>query len=368
MEEELKQNKFEEKYIVSCGNYEGGLLGLSFKEFNDLSDLHTEYAFTATDGSINAIAGNNHILALGGFAEVIKLYDLITKKEKGELMEHTGSITHLQFFETTYLISGSEDGLIIIWRVKDWVPLHKLRVKNVSKIINFSLHKSGRMLLVVYENNMFRLWNLLDGRCLFKRKLGIDEETNKVAFKALQVKWEPTASNLFAILYNKKVEVFKPEQETPISSVTAEIHFNCMEFVSQTEIVATDVQGKMTFIKNIQEMEKTTITIINTKVNRFRDIKCYPGSDVLVGASTEGQLCFYEVDELRKFHLEIGNAKPIKQIKSKSRFLCLEINHLQPLKEKSKKTKAIKKNKKQLGKKKITKDEKILLKRQKKQK
>ena len=90
-------------------------------------------------------------------------------------MEHTGSITYLQFYKTTYLISGSEDGLIIIWRVKDWVPLHKLRVKNVSKVLNFSLHKSGRMLLVVYDNNMFRLWNLLDGRCQFKRKLGLDE-------------------------------------------------------------------------------------------------------------------------------------------------------------------------------------------------
>ena len=39
--------------------------------------------------------GNNNLLALGGFSEIIKLYDLRTKKEKGELMEHTGSISHL---------------------------------------------------------------------------------------------------------------------------------------------------------------------------------------------------------------------------------------------------------------------------------
>jgi protein MAK11 len=150
-----------------------------------LSELETEYAFSATEGSINAIAGNNHMLALGGFQEVIKLYDLRTKKEKGELMEHTGSITYLQFYETTYLISGSEDGLVIIWRVQDWVPLHKLRVKNVSKVLHFSLHNSGRMVLTIYDNNMFRLWNLLDGRCLFKRKLAVDSETNKVTCKAL---------------------------------------------------------------------------------------------------------------------------------------------------------------------------------------
>jgi len=34
MEEE--NHKVEEKYIVSCGNYEGGLLGLSVKNFADL--------------------------------------------------------------------------------------------------------------------------------------------------------------------------------------------------------------------------------------------------------------------------------------------------------------------------------------------
>jgi hypothetical protein len=56
---------------------------------------------------------------------------------------------------------------------------------SVSKVLNFSLHKSGRMLIVIYDNNMFRLWNLLDGRCIFKRKLGLDPETNKVVHKAI---------------------------------------------------------------------------------------------------------------------------------------------------------------------------------------
>jgi hypothetical protein len=41
------------------------------------------------------------------------------------------------------------------------------------------------MLLVAYENNMFRLWNLLDGRCQFKRKMGLNEETEKVSSKVL---------------------------------------------------------------------------------------------------------------------------------------------------------------------------------------
>ena len=42
-----------------------------------------------------------------------------------------------------------------------------------------SLHPTGRVLLVLYENNMLRLWNMLDGRCTFKKKLGLDEEDDK---------------------------------------------------------------------------------------------------------------------------------------------------------------------------------------------
>jgi|LauGreDrversion4_2_1035121.scaffolds.fasta_scaffold96319_3 protein MAK11 len=163
------------------------------------------------------MTGSNYLLALGGFSEVIKLYDLRTKKERGELMEHSGSITYLEFYQTEYLISGAEDGLVIIWRVKDWVPLHKLRVKNVSKVISFSLHKSGRMLIVLYDNNMLRLWNLLDGRCIYKRKLGVDEETNKVVSKAIGIRWEPTDGKLYAILYEKKLEVFNAEASEPLS-------------------------------------------------------------------------------------------------------------------------------------------------------
>jgi WD40 repeat protein len=224
------------------------------------------------------------------------------------------------------------------------------------------LHKSGRMLIVIYDNNMFRLWNLLDGRCIFKRKLGLDPETNKVVHKAIQCKWEPTNGLNYAILYEKKLEVFTADQELPVSSVTSDTNFNCMEFVSDTEIVTADVSGKLTFVKNIQQEDKTTITLINTKVTRFRDIKCHPGSSTLVTASTEGKLGFYDVDTLRKFHLEIGNAKPFKSIKSKSRFLCLSINHLKPPEAKLPKSKSIGKKKKQI-KKKLTKDEKILLKR-----
>jgi hypothetical protein len=38
------------------------------------------------------------------------------------------------------------------------------------------MHNSQRMCLALYGNKMLRLWNLLDARCIFKKKVGILEE------------------------------------------------------------------------------------------------------------------------------------------------------------------------------------------------
>lgn len=104
------------------------------------------------------------------------MFDLETKQEKSECFEHEGTITALSFFRNQYMLSGAKDGVAIIWRVKDWTALHKLQIKNISPIKWISVHSSGKMALVLYENSMLRLWNLLDGRCVFKTNLAAEED------------------------------------------------------------------------------------------------------------------------------------------------------------------------------------------------
>jgi hypothetical protein len=51
---------------------------------------------------------------------------------------------------------------------------------NKSKVISMSLHKSGKMLLALYANGMLRLWNMMNARCTFKRKVGLVDEPEKI--------------------------------------------------------------------------------------------------------------------------------------------------------------------------------------------
>jgi len=81
-----------------------------------------------------------------------------------------------------------------------------------------SLHQSGSMLLALYDNGVLRLWNMMEARCNYKKKLGVldevvegqeekeesdqdleitelkKEDLKDLERKPIVVKWEPSKS------------------------------------------------------------------------------------------------------------------------------------------------------------------------------
>ena len=102
------------------------------------------------------------------------------------------------------------------------------------------MHCSGRMLLALYANGMLRLWNMLDARCIFKKKVGLineeeseseeededDDNGKEVEVQILEyikqnqraelVRWEPSEGNVYAILFSRLLEVFSVEDDEPM--------------------------------------------------------------------------------------------------------------------------------------------------------
>lgn len=103
------------------------------------------FAFKAMEGSIRRMANSEKYLAIGGFDEVIKIFNLKKNVEVGELIDHKGTITCLQFFKNQYLISGSEDGEIFLWRVKDFTLIYRLKAPKLTAVIDMALHPSGKL-------------------------------------------------------------------------------------------------------------------------------------------------------------------------------------------------------------------------------
>ncbi|KAI5965916.1 MAK11 [Candida pseudojiufengensis] len=170
------------QFRIFVGSYEHNLLCLSVI----LDPTNTKepvfqpiFHFQAHSLSIKTIDLAKRYLVTGSNDEHIRIYDLQKRKELGTLLSHQGTITALKFSKevdsTTdsstsdnlhsgkWLLSGSEDGKIIIWRTKDWEIFATLK-GHTKRINDLAIHPSGKVAISVSDDQTIRLWNLLTGK------------------------------------------------------------------------------------------------------------------------------------------------------------------------------------------------------------
>ena len=90
-----------------AGSAEGGLYGWQAASVADAPEVC--WAFGAHIGTIKAVAidSANETLATGGADEYIRLFNLKTRKQIGELHQHKGSVTCLAFYSSSHLVCDS---------------------------------------------------------------------------------------------------------------------------------------------------------------------------------------------------------------------------------------------------------------------
>ena len=157
-------------------------------------------------------------------------------------------------------------------------------------------------------------------------------------------------------MYDFKLEVYSASQEEPISYVTSEVKFVSFDFTAQAELIIADVNGRFTYVKGIESLDSTRLSILSTKMPRFRDVRYLNDTTLVVSISSEGNISFWDLSKLRDFESEMVNIKPMKSVKSKHRLCCLTYNHIKP-EAPSDKKKLKRKHKK------VSKDERMILKR-----
>jgi len=178
----------EKPLVVVAGSYEGGLYGWSVDRRTDetlLGAAELTWAFGAHMGAVKSVAVDaaGEWLATGGVDEYIKLYTLSNRRERGELTQHTGSVTALAFYKSSHLLSASQDGTVCIWNTANWHCEHVLGGHKDS-VTCLSIHPSGRMALSGSKDRTLRLWNLVEvNRLLTKKNLALN---NRKALQQLQ--------------------------------------------------------------------------------------------------------------------------------------------------------------------------------------
>ena len=96
-------------------------------------------------------------MASGSNDETIHVYNANTGRDVGSLMSHGGSVTSLQFHGAKYLISGSEDNNVVVWKTKPKYEVLKTLRGHKGPVESVAMHPSGKRkfeLSCSFENNI----------------------------------------------------------------------------------------------------------------------------------------------------------------------------------------------------------------------
>jgi len=144
-----------------------------------------------------AAGGGEQYMATGGQDEYITVYSQKHRQELIKLLARGGTVTCLKFYKDQFLLSGSHDGSIFIWRCKDWELVLKCNAHKAS-VNDFCIHPTGRALISVSQDKTFKMFSLLNARCVFSINLG---------FVGTKVTWSPS-TDTWAVIEGSNAHIY----------------------------------------------------------------------------------------------------------------------------------------------------------------
>ncbi|TRY91390.1 hypothetical protein DNTS_013521 [Danionella cerebrum] len=143
-----------DQFEIVAGCYEQIAFGYRVCTGGEEFTIEPTFTHHAHTASLTSISGCGKFVATGSQDETIQLYNMNKKTEHGALLHHDGTISCLEFYGASHLLSGGQDGLICVGRVS-----------------SLSVHPSGKLALSVGTDKSLRTWNLIEGRSAFIKNI-----------------------------------------------------------------------------------------------------------------------------------------------------------------------------------------------------
>ncbi|KTG38682.1 hypothetical protein cypCar_00038731 [Cyprinus carpio] len=240
----------------------------------------THHAHTA---SLTSVSSSDQFIATGSKDETIQLYDMSKKTEHGALLHHDGTISCLEFYGTSHLLSGGQDGLICVWSTKKWECLKSIKA-----------HKT---------------WNLIEGRSAFIKNIKQNAEI---------VLWSPDGDQ-YAVVVNDQVDIYVLKSATIIGTIAFTKRISCVKFLKNTLLA---VGGDDESVRIYDVTSQKCVCEFKAHENRVKAIDSFMKDDVcvLVTASNDG---FIKLWKLNLENLETPSL--LGQVNTTARLTCLSI-------------------------------------------
>ncbi|XP_033915141.2 p21-activated protein kinase-interacting protein 1-like isoform X1 [Acipenser ruthenus] len=270
------------KLIAGC--YEQIVFGYRIQTGEEKWTSEADFTHHAHTASLSAVAVNDRYIATGSKDETIQLYDIKKRVEHGSLLHHDGTISCLEFYGRTHLLSGGEDGLICVWNTKKWECLKSIRAHK-GHVTSLSVHPSGKIALSVGTDKTLRTWNLIDGRSAFIKN---------IKQNAHIVMWSP-AGERYVVVVNEKMDIYNLETASVTGTISNKKRISSIRFITNTIVV---VAGDEETVKLYDTDSLKCLCEFKAHENRVKAIYSITVGEtlVLVTASSDGYIKMWKLD------------------------------------------------------------------------
>ncbi|XP_051543170.1 p21-activated protein kinase-interacting protein 1-like [Myxocyprinus asiaticus] len=291
-----------------AGCYEQIVFGYHVCEGEEEWTLEPKFTHHAHTASLTAVASNNQFIATGSKDETIQLYDMSKKTEHGALLHHNGTISCLEFYSSSHLLSGGEDGLICVWNTKKWECLKSIKAHK-GHVTSLSIHPSGKLALSVGTDKTLRTWNLIEGRSAFIKNIKQNAEI---------VLWSPDGEK-YAVVLKDRVDIYNLESATVMGTIAFQKRISCLKFLKNTLLA---VAGDDESVRVYDVTSQKCVCAFKAHENRVKAIQSFMKDDfcVLVTASNDGFI------KMWKLNLEnLATPSMLGQVNTTARLSCLSV-------------------------------------------
>ncbi|XP_061587013.1 p21-activated protein kinase-interacting protein 1-like [Cololabis saira] len=206
-----------------AGSYEQITFGYQVKTDEKEWTAKADFTHHAHTASVSAVAASERFVVTGSKDETIQLYDMKKRTEHGALLHHDGSITCLEFYGTSHLLSGGEDGLLCVWSTKKWECLKSIKAHK-GHVTSLSVHPSGKLAMSVGTDKTLRTWNLINGRSAFIKN---------IKQNAHIVRWSLDGDR-YVVVLNDKIDIYDLETASVTGTVMNPKRISSIKFLNNS--------------------------------------------------------------------------------------------------------------------------------------
>uniref|UniRef100_A0A3Q0SX59 PAK1 interacting protein 1 n=1 Tax=Amphilophus citrinellus TaxID=61819 RepID=A0A3Q0SX59_AMPCI len=291
-----------------AGSYEQITFGYQMKTDEKEWTAKAEFTHHAHIASVSAVAACERFVVTGSRDETIQVYDMKKRIEHGALLHHDGTITCLEFYGTSHLLSGGEDGLLCVWSTKKWECMKSIKAHK-GHVTSLSVHPSGKLALSVGTDKTLRTWNLINGRSAFIKN---------IKQNAHIVRWSPDGDR-FVVVMNDKVIIYKLETASVTGTITNPKRISSVKFLNNSilavagddEIVRLCDVGKAKWVCEFKAHETRVKAVDSVSMDDYF---------VVVTASNDGFI------KMWKIHLEeLESPTLLGEVNTTARLTCLAV-------------------------------------------